>query len=86
MSARSWIAAAAALVGLCVGAPEAAAEDRTPKKDDSYGYIFSDDVIDAGNPNAAGGVVNVIRLGRRDRLLRPRVHFVPEMLKSVETM
>lgn len=56
------------------------------KKSDGYGYIFADDLVDGVNNGAAGAQIRVINLGRRDRLLRPRVHFVPEMLKSVENL
>ena len=56
------------------------------KKDDNYGYIFTDDALKADTLGAAGAQIRVIPMGRRDRLLRPRVHFVSEMLKSVENM
>ena len=56
------------------------------KKDDSYGYIFKDDALQADSMGATGAQIRVLKLGRRDRLLRPRVHFVAEMLKSVENM
>jgi hypothetical protein len=56
------------------------------KKDDNYGYIFQDDILDANVMGASGAQITVLKLGRRDRLLRPRVHFVAEMLKSVENM
>ena len=56
------------------------------KKDDSYGYVFKDDDLIGKDMGAAGSQIKVLKLGRRDRLLRPRVHFVAEMLKSVENM
>ncbi|MCK6587917.1 MAG: hypothetical protein L6Q76_10065 [Polyangiaceae bacterium] len=56
------------------------------KKDDSYGYIFTDDALQADSMGSATAQIRVLKLGRRDRLLRPRVHFVSEMLKSVENM
>jgi hypothetical protein len=86
MKTTTFMAAAAALVGFCAAIPDAAAEERGGHRDDGYEYRFTDDVLNAGNPSASGAVINVIKLGRRDRLLRPRLHFVPEMLKSVETM
>jgi hypothetical protein len=63
-------------------APAAAAK----KKDDNYGYVFKDDLLDAPGLGGNAATITVIPLGRRDRLLRPRVHFIPEMLKSVESM
>ncbi|HZF53562.1 MAG TPA: hypothetical protein VE093_33170 [Polyangiaceae bacterium] len=56
------------------------------KQDDSYGYIFKDDALAAETMGAASAQIRVLKLGRRDRLLRPRVHFISEMLKSVENM
>lgn len=66
------------------GSIEASAEPT--KKDDNYGYIFTDDVLNAENAGSSTAQIQVLKMGRRDRLLRPRVHFVPEMLKSVENM
>ena len=56
------------------------------KKDNEYGYVFNDDILNADGKSANGAQITVLRFGRRDRLLRPRVHFVTEMLKSVENM
>jgi hypothetical protein len=67
-----------------VTAGDAAAEPT--KKDDNYGYIFTDDALRADTMGAAAAQIRVLKLGRRDQLLRPRVHFVSEMLKSVENM
>ncbi len=86
MSAKILVMGVVALVGLSIAAPASAQESGKKKKDDSYGYIFTDDVLNAGNEGANSARITVIPLGRRDRLLRPRVHFVQEMLKSVESM
>lgn len=56
------------------------------KKDDNYGYIFTDDPLAAETMGSTGAQIKVIPMGRRDRLLRPRIHFVAEMLKSVEAL
>lgn len=91
MKTTTIIAATAAFLGFCAAMPDAAAEEKAPHSgathdSDNYGYIFTDDVLNAGNPSAIGGMLSVVKAARRDRLLRPRLHFVPEMLKSVETM
>ncbi len=82
---KTKIAAALALfAGISMAAPSALAE--TPKKDGSYEYKFTDDNL-LGKDIA--GNVPMIKVGkpaRRDRLHRPRVQFVQEMLKSVENM
>jgi hypothetical protein len=71
-------------IALCATASQASADPT--KKDDSYGYIFQDDALAADTLGSATAQIKVLKLGRRDRLLRPRVHFVAEMLKSVENM
>ncbi|WP_437648134.1 hypothetical protein [Sorangium sp. So ce362] len=86
MKSRSLFSVKAALLVLCVSIPEAAAQDRTPTRQENYSYRFTDDLLDASNGAASGAMLQVRQLGRRDRLLRPRLHFIPEMLKSVESM
>jgi hypothetical protein len=51
-----------------------------------YEYRFSDDLMQGDSMGANAPRITVRKMGRRDRLLRPRLHFVPEMLKSVEKM
>lgn len=53
---------------------------------EGYEYRFEDDLLEA-NPNAAQG--SIIRLRTqvvRRTLIRPRAHFVPQMLESVEQL
>lgn len=71
-------------LGFCAVAPSASAE--VTKKDDSYGYEFKDDVLNADTKIANDVRIAVRPRGTRERLLRPRTHFVAEMLKSVENM
>ncbi|AGP33702.1 hypothetical protein BE04_12935 [Sorangium cellulosum] len=86
MKPRSLFSITAALLFLCASISEAAAQDKTPAKQENYSYTFTDDLLDASNSNATGAMLQVRQPGRRDRLLRPRLHFIPEMLKSVESM
>jgi hypothetical protein len=80
-------AALAAAVGVVVlGVLEATAAAEPTKKDDQYGYVFQDDVLKGDTLGAGGPQITVLKMGRRDRLLRPRMHFVSEMLKSVENL
>ncbi len=83
MTKKIWLGVAMGL-GLCAVAESAQAEPT--KKDDSYGYEFKDDVLNADTSIAVGAQIRVRPRGSRDRLLRPRTHFVTEMLKSVENM
>lgn len=73
-----------AVVGVSAVAPMAYADPT--KKDDSYGYIFTDDPLQAEGKNANTAQIIVRKASTRERLLRPRVQFVTEMLKSVENM
>ena len=71
-------------LGICAVASSASADPT--KKDDSYGYEFKDDILNADTKIANDVRINVRPRGTRERLLRPRTHFVTEMLKSVENM
>ncbi|MFT3775082.1 MAG: hypothetical protein QM820_57780 [Minicystis sp.] len=77
------LAGMAALVTISAFAPAASAD---PPKEQGYEYKFTDDKLLGDTMGAAGAKITVIKMGRRDRLLRPRVQFVQEMLKSVENM
>jgi|HubBroStandDraft_2_1064218.scaffolds.fasta_scaffold337939_2 hypothetical protein len=55
------------------------------KTDDHYGYVFTDpDVLAAGGDVVTAVPIRVQKHLHREVLLRPRVQFVTEMLKSVE--
>jgi hypothetical protein len=84
MMKKGILAGMAAFVGLCAVAPVASADP--PKQDNGYEYKFTDDKLLADTMGAAGAKISVVKVGRRERLLRPRVQFVQEMLKSVENM
>lgn len=80
-------AAVLAMVGaVCLSTVASEASAEPTKKDDQYGYVFGDDVMTGASMGATAPQITVLKLGRRDRLLRPRLHFVSEMLKSVENL
>jgi hypothetical protein len=56
------------------------------KKDDGYGYEFSDDPLSAGGFGPNDATIRVRPGPVRTTLIRPRTSFVPEMLKSVENL
>lgn len=66
----------------------AAADDpvAVTEADDSYGYKFGDDLLKGDGLDSAAPRIEVRATGRRDRLIRPRVHFVRELLLSVENL
>lgn len=78
------LAGMAAFMAFTAFAPSASADP--PKKEQSYEYKFKDDQLLGAGLGAMGQQITVLKLGRRDRLLRPRTQFVQEMLKSVENM
>src|ERR1700759_4798530 len=82
---KTKIAAALALaMGMALVAPSAHADP--PKKDSNYEYKFTDDNLLGKDMAGNVPIITTTKPMRRDRLLRPRVQFVQEMLKSVENM
>jgi hypothetical protein len=58
----------------------------TDKDESGYGYEFSDDPLNAGGFGPNDATIRVRPRAARTTLIRPRVSFVPEMLKSVENI
>jgi hypothetical protein len=71
---------------LAQGAPPAKAGAAAGKKDEGYGYEFSDDPLNAGGFGPHDATIRVRPGPVRTTLIRPRTSFVPEMLKSVENL
>jgi hypothetical protein len=51
---------------------------------DGYGYLFEDDPLNAGGFTASDATIRVRPGAPRATLIRPRISFVPSMLRSVE--
>jgi len=92
-SSRSvrWSAGFLAAVALTVLASAALAQPKAGaagagKKEDGYGYEFSDDPLNAGGFGPNDATIRVRPGPVRTTLIRPRTSFVPEMLKSVENL
>jgi hypothetical protein len=82
-----WGAMAVAAVGLLLMTTDALAQGRPGgKKEDGYGYEFSDDPLNAGGFGPNDATIRVRPGPVRTTLIRPRTSFVPEMLKSVENL
>ena len=56
------------------------------KAESGYEYRFDDDLMKGDTLGANAPRITVRKAARRDQLIRPRLHFVPEMQKSVEAM
>ena len=82
------------LAGLSVfmlAAGALAQEDAAPaaggdKGGEGYGYEFDDDPLSAGGFGPNDATIKVRPKAARTTLIRPRTHFIPEMLKSVENI
>lgn len=59
---------------------------KTEETSDGYRYVFEDDPLDADASAAEGVRLRVRPLGKRTLLIRPRVHFIPELFKSAEDL
>ncbi len=80
---------AAIAVGICLmlTAPLVFAQAKAgDKKDQGYGYEFTDDPLNAGGFGPNDATIRVRPGPIRTTLIRPRVTFIPEMLKSVENL
>lgn len=76
---------ALATLGATLFTSAAYAEPRKEKAE-NYGYTFDDDALLGGDLGAQTAVIKVRQKGMRDKLIRPRVQFVNELLKSVEAL
>jgi hypothetical protein len=56
------------------------------EKGDGYGYEFDDDPLAAGGFGPSDATIRVRPRAARTTLIRPRIQFVDEMLKSVENL
>ncbi len=75
-----------AAVGVLLFTTEALAQGKAGKKEEGYGYDFSDDPLNAGGFGPNDATIRVRPGPVRTTLIRPRTSFVPEMLKSVENL
>lgn len=64
----------------------AVAKETAATGGDGYGYEFSDDPLAAGGFGPNDATIRVRPKAARTTLIRPRTHFIPEMLKSVENI
>jgi len=65
-----------------------ASRERAPTRGGSEvtEYTFGDHSVDGGPTGPDGSIIRPRLRTRRDTLIQPRVHYVNEMLKSVETL
>ena len=87
-STRRWGVGFVTAVGMILIASVALAQPKAAgsKKEEGYGYEFSDDPLAAGGFGPNDATIRVRPGPVRTTLIRPRTSFVPEMLKSVENL
>lgn len=72
-------------VALGWGASARAQRVDTVQNKKGYGYVFRDvDALNSNGLSASAALIRVRPRAARSTLIRPRVSFVPELLKSVE--
>jgi hypothetical protein len=64
----------------------AQAKETAAKEGEGYGYEFDDDPLSAGGFGPNDATIRVRPRAARTTLIRPRIQFVDEMLKSVENL
>lgn len=77
-----WLAASTALAQGVKETPS----DAAAAGGEGYGYEFDDDPLSAGGFGPNDATIKVRPKAARTTLIRPRTHFIPEMLKSVENI
>jgi hypothetical protein len=80
------LAAVTAAFAVLAFTSSASAQVQETKSDEGYGYSFDDDPLNAGGFGPNDATIRVRAKAARTTLIRPRITFVPEMLKSVENL
>lgn len=60
--------------------------DSAAGSDKGYGYIFDDDVMQAGFMEPSDSRIAIVIHRAREQLIRPRTAFVHELLKTIENL
>jgi hypothetical protein len=81
---RTIVTALSALSLMLALGASAAAQDRDPAPDATY--TFGDDDVLGTRVDPTTEVLLVRQPGQRESLVRPRLHFVPELLESIERL
>jgi hypothetical protein len=80
----------ACLLALAIVAPLPARADPSEvpaaRTENGYKYVFKDDPLAATSGAPVGALIRVVPGAARQVLIRPRTNFVPELLKSTESL
>ena len=83
---RKLVTAVSALTLTLALAGTAAAQDRHANPAPDVAYTFDDDHVEGGLQGTDLERIRGTHRMRRESLVRARLHFVPEMVKSVESI
>jgi len=89
MSANKLFGALSFMLAVAIVSTANAQERQTPRPvDDNRGYTyeFVDDPLAAGGFNPHESTITLPRRTVRGTLIRPRTNFIPQLLKSVESI
>ena len=78
--------AGAVLFSSTAAAQELGGAAKSTDTEGGYGYESSDDPLNAGGFGPGDATIRVRPVAVRSQLIKPRISFVPEMLKSVENL
>lgn len=73
-------------IGSTARAGQPRAVEEPPPSEPGYGYVFKDDVMQAGAFTPTDARIVVTARAERVTLIRPRTAFVVELLRSVESL
>ena len=74
------------VAALFLFAGAAAAQVKASTSSAGYGYQFDDDPLNTSGFQSGEAAIRVRICGPRTALIRPRISFIPSMLKSVESL
>ncbi len=80
------VSVAVGLAAFAISGAALAQDKPAGEKGDGYGYEFDDDPLAAGGFGPNDATIRVRPRAARTTLIRPRIQFVDEMLKSVENL
>ncbi|MGE0322781.1 MAG: hypothetical protein AB7K71_20955 [Polyangiaceae bacterium] len=84
---RKGLVAAASLLTVVGFSLTASAEVKTIQGDDQdVAYTFKDDLLNSDVGGPGGGTIIIRPKAARSTLIRPRVQFITELLKSAENL
>ncbi len=83
---KGLVASAALLVAACFSLSASAEVKTIRTQEKDVAYTFHDDLLNSDVGGPGGGTIIVRPRAARSTLIRPRVQFITELLKSAENL